>query len=133
MMIVIVLLALIGFCVSVYTYRLEATIKKQPTYRPVCDISDHISCTKPMLSPYANIFYFSNALVSTTYYVLVAVLAMLGEYKLLFVAALIACIISAYLAYLLYFKIKSLCLLCTTLYIVNILILGLTAHHLYFS
>lgn len=71
MMLSILLLAIIGFCVSVYTYLLEKKIKQEPEYRPMCDISENVSCTKPMKSPYAHIFYFSNALVGMAFYVLV--------------------------------------------------------------
>ncbi len=131
MMPAIILLAVIGFCISVYTYLLERKIKVMPTYKPVCDISDRISCTKPMLSPYANIFFFSNALASTAYYIVVAILAALDAYRLLFFAAIAACLVSVFLGYLLYFKIKSFCILCTSLYIINFLILALVAYKIY--
>ena len=123
MMMTILLLALIGFGISLYTYQLEQKIKKEPEYKPSCDINDRISCTKPMKSNYSNIFYFSNALIGMIYYLLVAALALLDIPYLVLIAAIGACLASAVLAYLLYFKIKSLCILCTSLYIINILIL----------
>lgn len=120
---IFLILAVIGFIISLYTYITEQKIKKDLAFKPFCDISDRISCTKPMLSPYANIFFFSNALVGVLYYVLIGVLAYLNYINLIFYAAIISCIISCFLGYLLYFKIKSLCLLCTSLYIINFLIL----------
>lgn len=124
----IIVLAAIGFCISLYTYWVERKIKTEPTYKPVCDLSDRISCTKPMLSKYANLFYFSNALIGTTYYVAVALLAYLQMTQLLLIITVAAAITTIALAYLLYFKIKAFCILCTSLYTINFLILGLVLY-----
>lgn len=128
-MISILILAAIGFCISVYTYLLEQKIKVQPNYKSACDLSDRVSCTKPMKSPYGAIFYFSNAIIGAAYYLMVIVVALLNMHTLLLFATICGCIVSAFLAYLLYFKIKSLCLLCTTLYIINIMLLILVIRY----
>lgn len=119
----ILTLAIIGFCISAYTYFIEKRIKEKPDYKPVCDLSDRISCTKPMKSPYANLFYVSNSVIGGAFYIMIAVLTLLNMNQVLLLAAVCGCIISAILAYILYFKIKSLCILCTTLYVINVLIL----------
>lgn len=129
MMQIIIILAIIGLFISLYTYWVEQKIKRDSAYKPVCDLSDRVSCSKPMLSPYSNIFFFSNALIGTTYYIAVIFLSYFNMVKILFIIALGACVMSAGLAYLLYFKIKSLCLLCTSLYIINVLIFGLLLHN----
>lgn len=126
MMTLIISVAIVGFCISFYTYLLEKKVKENPTFKPVCDLSDRISCTKPMFSPYANLFYFSNAFVGMMFYVFVAILALFHAHTLLFVATLGGCLVSLVFAYLLYFKIKTLCLLCTSMYIINILLLVLS-------
>lgn len=120
---IIIILAVIGFCISLYTYHLEQKIKVNPDFKPACDISDTISCTKPIKSEYANLFYVSNAFMGIVYYVIIAALAYFHAHTLLLIAAAGGVLVSLVLAYFLYFKIKSLCLLCTSLYIVNILIL----------
>jgi len=125
-MVSLLTLAIVGFLISAYTYFIEKKIKEKPNYKPVCDVSDRISCTKPMKSPYANLFYFSNALIGGAYYIMIGVLTLLQMHQLLIMAAVCGCIISAVLAYILYFKIKSLCILCTTLYVINVLILLLS-------
>lgn len=125
------ILSIIGFCISLYTYVVEQIIKTKPEYRPACDINDYISCTKPMKTPYANIFYVSNAIVGILYYVLVAILSVYNAINLLLIVAIGACLVSIYLAYLLYFKIKALCILCTALYIINFLIFSFVIHRLY--
>lgn len=119
----IMIVASIGLCISIYTYLLERKIKHDINYKPVCDLSDRISCTKPILSPYANIFYFSNAFVGIAYYIAIILLAALHKPQVLFLAAILGCLVSVYLGYLLYFKIKSFCILCTSMYLVNLVIL----------
>lgn len=128
-MISILILAVIGLCISLYTYLLEQKIKVQPNYKPACDLSDRVSCTKPMKSRYAAIFYFSNAIIGAAYYLMIIVVALLNMHSLLLFATVCGCLFSALMAYLLYFKIKSLCLLCTALYIINILLLLLAIRY----
>jgi len=131
MMPIIMLLAVVGLSISLYTYWLERKVKYEPDYKATCDLSDHVSCTKPMLSKYANIFYFSNALIGTSYYVLIALLAYFNAVHLLLLAALAGCCMSVFLGYLLYFKIKSFCILCTSLYVINFLILSFVLYNFY--
>lgn len=122
-MIVILILAFLGISISLYTNVLEQKIKKMPSYRPMCDISDAISCTKPMKSKYGALFYISNAWLAFIFYVLVFVFAALHLETLLMVTIIAGCFVSCFFVYLLYFKIKSLCLLCTSLYLINVLLL----------
>lgn len=123
MLIIFFILAVIGFCISLYTYLTEKKIKESPEYKPLCDISDRISCTRVMKSEYSNIFYFSNALVGMLFYIFIAISALLDATNLISIGVIIADIATCVLAYLLYFKIKSLCILCTSLYVINIIML----------
>lgn len=132
MMTALIILAAIGFCISLYAYHVELKIKKSISYKPACDLSDRISCSKVMLSPYANLLMASNALVGAAYYALLIVLALFNApLKLLFAIAVAACIISIGLAYILYAKIKSFCVVCTSIYVINFLILGLITVKMY--
>lgn len=119
----IVILALIGFVLSLYAYHLEQKLKTDEQFKASCDINDRISCTRPILSPYANFFYFSNSALGMIYYAVVGLCAFFGFYGLVLVLAVGGMIASCILAYLLYFEIKSFCMVCTSLYVVNILIL----------
>ena len=121
----IIIVAIIGFCIALYTFLLEKKVEKDPTFKPVCDISDKISCTKPMKSQYANLFYVSNTIIAMIFYSIVAALAFFHASYFLLGVIIAGCIISCVLAYLLYFKIQSLCLLCTAMYIVNLILLVL--------
>jgi vitamin-K-epoxide reductase (warfarin-sensitive) len=127
----IMIVAALGLCISLYTYSVERKIKTNSQYKPACDLSDRISCTKPMLSEYANMFYFSNAFVGTSYYILIILLAAFNMLNLLLLAASAACFFSLFMAYILYVRIKAFCILCTSIYVVNFIILGLMLSHLH--
>lgn len=114
-----IVLATIGFALSLYAFIVEQRLKRNTAYKPACDISDRISCSKVAASPYANLFFVSNAVVGMLFYVLVMLLAALHYERLLMVVVLGGALMSVYLAYILYAKIKSLCLVCTATYIVN--------------
>lgn len=122
MMTAILVLAAVGFCISLYACFVEAKIKNDATYKPACDINDRISCSAPLRSQYSNIFYFSNSVIGMAYYLLVGILAWFALPMLLMLSTAGGVLVSLVLGYLLYFRIKSVCIVCTSLYIVNILL-----------
>lgn len=123
MLMQIIILALIGFCLSLYAYYLEYKVKNDEKFKASCDINDRISCTRPILSPYSHFFYFSNGVLGLIFYTLIALLAFFNLHLPLLILAVGGVICSCVLAYLLYFEIKSFCLVCTSLYVINALIL----------
>ena len=116
------IIALIGFLIALYTYLLEKKIKFEPEFKPLCDISDSVSCTKPMKSKYASLFYFSNALLAMIFYGLIAIVSFFDARLLLTFLSALGCIGSCFFAYILFFKLKTLCLLCVLMYACNFLI-----------
>lgn len=125
----IILLAMLGFFISLYAYIIEQRIKKNPEYKPACDLSDKISCSKAINSSYAKVFIYPIALIGILYYLLTAILAFFEFKTLLLISAISSVIISLLLAYILYIKIKTFCLICTTIYIINFLILFFVILH----
>lgn len=123
MMTSIIIIALIGAAISVYACIVEQKIKNNPQYKPACDLSDVISCSKPMASPYSNMFIISNTYLGLAYYCAMILLAIMNYTVIAFYLALGGVAMSAVFAYLLYFKIKALCLVCTAIYAVNIALL----------
>ena len=126
MLLFIAITALIGFSVLVYAYVVEKKIKKNPFYKPACDLSDRISCSKPITSSYGNMFFISNSLAGMCFYAVIATLALLGAAKLLLVVTIGGALFSCILAYILYVKIQALCIVCTSLYVVNGVLLYLS-------
>ncbi len=131
MVLLIMLIALLGLIISLYSYWVERQLLQNVNYKPACDISDHISCSKPFTSIYSAVLGISNTVVSIIYFTSMFWLAVGDFNKLMFIGACIAVIFTLYLAYLLYFKIRSFCLICTSLYIVNVLMLVATYYNLY--
>lgn len=118
---IIILIA--GFLLSLYALYLERRITRNKEYAPVCDISNRISCTKPIMSGYGKIFGLSNAFLGLIFYTSMIIVLFLGYAKLLFWGALGACVASVYFAYVLFLKIRVFCVVCVALYVVNALLL----------
>jgi len=126
MILSIALVAAAGFALSLYDYFVERKIMANPAYKPACDLSDRISCSKPILSQYGKLFFVSNALVGMAFYSVVFIAALLGLSQVLFILACGAIGASLVLAYILYFKVHALCLICSAIYVVNILLFVLS-------
>jgi vitamin-K-epoxide reductase (warfarin-sensitive) len=126
MILSIALVAAIGFALSLYGYFVERKIMENPAYKPACDLSDRISCSKPILSEYGKLFFVSNTLVGMAFYGLVFVLALLGLAYPIFLLSCVSLGATLVLAYILYFKVGSFCLICHAIYLVNIVLFVLS-------
>ena len=116
----IIILAVIGLIISIYGITVERKLEQDNQYKAACDISDSISCTRPMLSPYGKMLGISNILASAYFYVAIIIAALIKMPALLTLLIGIGLVTTFIFAYILYFKIKSFCLICTSLYIINI-------------
>src|SRR3990172_4285807 len=119
-MMIIIILATIGLIISIYGITIERKLQQDAQYKAACDISDSISCTRPFLSPYGKMLGISNIWASAFYYIVIIAAALMDYYRLLVLITLAGFLVTIAFAYILYFKIRSLCLICTSLYIVNI-------------
>lgn len=118
-----IILATVGFGLSFYMFMVERKLKKNPTYKPVCNLSDRISCTKALESEYAQPLGVSNALLGLLFYPILTLLALNNYPALVYYASIGACCVSFFLALILYFRIKTFCIICSSLYVVNALLL----------
>ncbi len=129
---IIILLSLAGFAVSLYAYIVERNFQQDASYKPACDISDRVSCTRLFSSKYGKLFGISNTLIGMIFYALLAGLALFSFYALIFYLSVAACLASVGLAYIASVKMKIFCFLCTTVYILNIALLIVSYMKLYF-
>ena len=113
----------IGIILSAYALYIEHKKAKNAEYKAVCDINDKMSCTKAFSSEYGKTFGLSNSIYGIIFYIIVYLLILFNQINLIFYLSILAVIGSIYLAYTLYFKVKSFCLICNGIYIVNILLL----------
>lgn len=119
-MFIVLLLAAIGFCTSLYGFFVKQKLARDPNYKPACDISDKASCSKPFQSPYSRLFGISNTITGMIFYAVMSIATLLGFHTIVLLFAAGGAVVSAWLAYILYFKIKTFCLICTITYLVNI-------------
>jgi len=122
MVFIIQLLAIAGFLLSFYILYVEKKTEQDKNYQPLCDISDKISCTKVSKSKWGKTFGIANAVYGLLFYALLFILTFINI-KLIFYLAALSVLSSFYLAYVLYFKLKTVCLVCYSVYIVNIFLL----------
>ena len=123
MNIAILILAAAGFAVSLYAYSVERKLRQDSSYKPACDINNKISCSRAFTSQYGRLLGVSNTLMGMVFYTLIFVLDLLNFNNAVYFFAIAAVTASAILAYFLYVKVKSFCLVCTTVYIINISLL----------
>lgn len=126
MVLSVIMVSLLGVALSLYSYLLEKTLAKNPTFKPLCDLSDKISCTAPLKSPYSHMLGVSNAIWGMLFYTCVILLALKDLTGALVVVSLIGVVYSIYLASLLIFKIRAWCLVCSALYLVNAILCTLS-------
>jgi vitamin-K-epoxide reductase (warfarin-sensitive) len=118
----VLILSGIGFLISLYGLIEVSKMNKDPYYKPLCDISSSISCSKAFMSKFGSNFGLPNPLLGTLYYLALGILALNSLYIVIGYLATAALLFSLYLAYLLYFKIRTMCIVCTLVYAINILI-----------
>lgn len=119
-MTIVLIIAFIGLAISIYGINVERSIRENNFYKPACDISSKISCSRPILSEYNKMLGISNIWASALYYCAIIISAFMELPMLPLILSIAGVAVSVTFAYILYFKIRSFCLICTSLYIVNI-------------
>ena len=131
----IIIVSLIGLLLSIYSYYVELKTKKNPKYHALCDINSKVSCGKTFASKYGKLIDgVSNSLGGIFFYAFVILILLFNLNVVIFGFTLVqysifaAIIGSVYLAYLQYFRIRLFCLVCSSIYVVNILLLLMALH-----
>jgi len=119
MNIVVLILAGVGLVVSLYAYMMEKKIQENSSYKPSCDITNKISCSRALNSPYSKTLGISNTIIGMAYYVFILIAELFSLSMLVSLSVIAGAIATLFLAYVLYVKVKSYCLVCTTIYIIN--------------
>ncbi|XP_065173512.1 vitamin K epoxide reductase complex subunit 1-like protein 1 [Atheta coriaria] len=131
-----------GLALSIYAYTVELQASVNENYEAMCDISEHMSCSKVFTSQYGKGFGFigkllgeksplnvPNSLVGIMAYSLLATLAQSNSLfitKMSYVLVLVSNLFSLYFAYILYFVLYDFCVVCVSTYVVNFLNMCLT-------
>jgi uncharacterized membrane protein/predicted DsbA family dithiol-disulfide isomerase len=126
-----VALCAVGFVVSgVLTYLHLRTVADPRGYESFCNIRPDVNCDAVALSKFAVVLGVPNSVYGALFYVLVAAVAASGFSVVrnrvvrltghMFVLTTGALLYSFYLGGISYFRLKTLCILCTALYAVNL-------------
>lgn len=119
----IIALAVLGFCVSTYAFYAHKRLDANANYQAVCDLSNRVSCTRTFESEYGKFLGIPIGFYGMAFYALIAFLNAYGYVDFVLILSIAAVIVSGALAYILYFKIKNICLICNSIYVINILLL----------
>ena len=117
------ILAILGFFVSIYAFYVEKKIAKNQKYVPVCDISENVSCSRAFVSEYSKTLGIPNSAYGIVFYSIIFLLDFNNLNTYVFYLSIPAFLGSLYLAYISYFKVKTYCLVCNGIYIINLLLL----------
>ncbi|KAB0793543.1 hypothetical protein PPYR_13163 [Photinus pyralis] len=134
---VLTFVSLCGLGLSFYSYMVELSVEQDENYVASCDFSEHMSCTKAFKSEYGkgfgilgrvvgedSVFNVPNSLYGILFYSFMATVAF-SDSTLTTTIALGATILSncssVYFASILIFVLKDLCLVCVTIYVINLI------------
>ncbi|XP_018354410.1 PREDICTED: vitamin K epoxide reductase complex subunit 1 isoform X2 [Trachymyrmex septentrionalis] len=129
----IVFTCVLGLVLSYYAYTVEVKKDQDDSYQPMCDISEHISCTKVFMTEYGkgfglfpkdSVFNIRNPIYGLIFYTLIAILNMINNYTFsvaIVILGIMSNILSIYLSYILCFY-RDICVVCISMYIINAVI-----------
>lgn len=119
----IYIIAAVGFLLSAYSLFVANKVKKNANYKSVCDLSNRASCTATFKSDYGKLFGIENGYWGILFYLLLIGLLALNLTTLLLIATVFGVLYSLRLGYILFFKMKNFCLICTSIHVVNFALL----------
>ncbi len=122
----ITMLSAIGLLLSIYALYIEIKLSRNKKYKPLCDLSDKISCSKNFTSKDAAALLIPNSLFGIFFYIAISTLSYLKQVNYIFYLSIPAFIFTLYLAYSSFIKLRNFCIVCTFVYAINILILLLS-------
>ncbi len=116
----------LGFLLSLYSFYVDRKVERSKKYKAVCDVTDHMSCSDAARSDYAAIGGIRNSLKGMVFYPLLGLFTYAGFFSFVFVLVAASLLMTVYLAYASYIKLHNYCVVCTSIYLVNIALFVLT-------
>ena len=114
------ILCFVGLFLAGYALYVEHKVSVDPDYVASCDLASWISCSKVFSSEYAHVFFgIPNAALGVLFYLFILVLDSMKMYQYIMYLATLSLLISVYLAYILAFVLKDMCVVCVSTYVVN--------------
>lgn len=119
----ILILAVIGFVLSVYAFYVRKKTLRDKKYKALCDFNDKFVCSEVLSSKEGAVVGISNSVMGVLYYGIILFLTIGGGWpsELKFISG-VGVLASIYLAFTLLTRVKKSCLLCISSYLINVLI-----------
>ncbi|CAN7986258.1 unnamed protein product [Ixodes hexagonus] len=133
-------LCVLGILISCYAYRVETRKEHDSSYQAMCDINQHMSCSKVFTSRYGrgfgllghivrfdSAYNVPNSVFGVIFYLSALVCGVLDgrtSAKVHLVLSVISNFGSVYLACILYFILHDFCVVCVSTYVINALLLA---------
>ncbi|KAK3710504.1 hypothetical protein RRG08_021319 [Elysia crispata] len=132
----VIIFNIIGVIICLYSLYIEVKKERDPSYRAACDFNEHMSCSRVLTSKYSHGFGLAEGLLGRQHILnsrncnmgLVMYLANLVIFftlweplasSIMLICAASSIFVCIYLAAILAFVLKDLCVVCITTYIIN--------------
>ncbi|CBN75221.1 conserved unknown protein [Ectocarpus siliculosus] len=134
----------IGLCLSLYAVYVEHKNEEDSSYEAMCDVSERMSCSKVLMSEWGHIlsqlgvlpkghqFDLANATLGVLYFAAVFLHRLFplsscqAKAKVVFALTVPVVGVSLYLMYILLVVLQDICLICVSIYGVNLAVLVLS-------
>ncbi len=116
-------LSILGFVLSGYAFYVRSRALASRAYKPLCDLHPQVSCTRAFTSTYGSTAGLPNPVYGVIFYVVLYAAVVSGFWRMAAYLSVLAVVASLYLAYLSYARQRNFCLVCTSVYFINALLL----------
>lgn len=133
------LVCVVGIALSGYALHVELSHARNKEYKALCDINEHMSCSKVFSSKYGtgfglvepvlgkkSLLNVPNSIFGIAFYSSIMLLGVSsGKFAawLMFLFSLLSCAGSIYLGYILFYILHDTCVVCISMYVVNAFLL----------
>lgn len=126
---ILLILSALGFLIAAYALYGYFQSLKSKSYRSLCDISVSTSCSKTFRSRYGKHLGIPNGAWGMGFYFIFSVLIWQNQTQYLFLLSITAVVVSSWLGYNLLVRIRTICLDCILIYLINLSLLGITGYY----
>ncbi|XP_076472892.1 vitamin K epoxide reductase complex subunit 1-like protein 1 [Babylonia areolata] len=132
------ILCALGMIMSAYSIYVEVLVERLPGYKALCDISPTMSCSRVFSSRWGkgmglvekvlskdSVFNQPNGVYGMAVYTFLVIMAFQPEFPASLIQAVVSFMTnlgSVYLAYILFFVLRDVCVICISTYVINFLI-----------
>lgn len=143
------IIAFLGLLVSAYSIHVEVQKHKNPKYVAMCDFNQNMSCSRVLTSKYSRGFGLTelmfgkesqlnipNCAVGVVFFTMQMILglsALTWAPCVLFYMSIISCVGTVYLAFILFFVLNDICIVCITTYAITASLMYLNYHRYYMN